>query len=54
MMYHPKTGKPVKADTYKKHLALKNKGYVHSAPKKKAPKRESFNEAVERRVGGGY
>ena len=35
MMYDPKTGKGVKADTYEKHLALKKKGYVHSKPKKK-------------------
>jgi len=47
MMYDPKTGKGVKADTYEKHLALKNKGYVHSKPKKK---RKSFSEAVESRL----
>ena len=35
MMYDPKTGKGVKADTYEKHLALKKKGYGHSKPKKK-------------------
>lgn len=40
MMYDPKTGKGVKADTYEKHLALKKKGYGHTKPK-------SFTEAVE-------
>ena len=69
-MYHPKTGKAVAAKTYEQHLALKKKGYGHSAPKKKAAKKkaakkkaakkkaakkdESFTEAVERRMGGGY
>tara|TARA_R100001163_G_scaffold63986_2_gene57103 strand:- start:1443 stop:1652 length:210 start_codon:yes stop_codon:yes gene_type:complete len=55
MMFDPKTGKGVKADTYEKHLALKKKGYGHSAPKKKAAKkktakRESFTERVESRM----
>tara|TARA_A100001201_G_scaffold72474_4_gene66105 strand:- start:5191 stop:5400 length:210 start_codon:yes stop_codon:yes gene_type:complete len=55
MMFDPKTGKGVKADTYEKHLALKQKGYVHSAPKKKAAKkkaakRKSFTESVESRM----
>tara|TARA_Y100000817_G_scaffold252319_2_gene204900 strand:- start:786 stop:995 length:210 start_codon:yes stop_codon:yes gene_type:complete len=59
-MYHPKTGKAVAAKTYEQHLALKKKGYGHSAPKKKAAKKkttkkdESFTEAVERRMGSGY
>lgn len=64
-MFHPKTGKAVAAKTYEQHLALKKKGYGHSAPKKKAAKKkvakkkaakkdESFTEAVERRMGGGY
>ena len=44
MMYDPKTGKGVKADTYEKHLALKKKGYVHEKPKK------SFTEAVESKL----
>tara|TARA_A100001201_G_C4073549_1_gene196578 strand:- start:196 stop:372 length:177 start_codon:yes stop_codon:yes gene_type:complete len=44
MMYDPKTGKGVKANTYKKHLELKKKGYVHDKPKK------SFTEAVESRL----
>ena len=44
MMYDPKTGKGVKANTYKKHLELKKKGYVHEKPKK------SFTEAVESRL----
>ena len=43
MMYDPKTGKGVKADTYEKHLALKKKGYGHTKPK-------SFSEAVESRL----
>ena len=57
-------------ETYEQHLALKKKGYGHSAPKKKATKKkatkkkaakkkaakkdESFTEAVERRMSGGY
>jgi len=62
-MYHPKTGKAVAAKTYGQHLALKKKGYGHSAPKKKASKKTakkptkksaSFTEAVEQRVRGGY
>jgi len=32
MMYDPKTGKGVKAKTYKDHLALKEKGYTHKKP----------------------
>ena len=61
-MYHPKTGKAVATKTYEQHLALKKKGYGHEAPKKKAAtktakkttkKRESFTDAVERRMGGG-
>ena len=47
MMYDPKTGKAVKANTYEKHLELKKKGYVHSKPKNK---RKSFSEAVESRL----
>ena len=59
-MYHPKTGKATVAKTYEQHLALKKKGYGHSAPKKKAPKKkaakknESYSDAVERRMKGGY
>ena len=34
MMYDPKTGKSVKADTYAKHLELKKKGYGHSKTEK--------------------
>tara|TARA_R100000234_G_C5003167_1_gene181277 strand:- start:2962 stop:3141 length:180 start_codon:yes stop_codon:yes gene_type:complete len=51
MMYDPKTGKGVKASTYKKHLELKKKGYTHTKPKKK---RKSFAEAVESRMKSGY
>lgn len=51
MMYDPKTGKGVKAGTYKKHLELKKKGYTHTKPKKK---RKSFTEAVESRMNKSY
>jgi len=58
MMYHSKTGKASRANTYEQHLALKKKGYGHSDPKKKKKKtsrvRDSFPEAVERRLKGGY
>jgi hypothetical protein len=43
MMYDPKTGKAVKANTYEKHLELKKKGYGHAKPK-------SFTKAVEDRL----
>jgi len=33
MMYNPKTKKGKKAKTYKEHLALKKKGWGHTAPK---------------------
>jgi len=46
-MYHPKTGATYHAKTYAQHLAYKKKGYVHRKP---ASKRESFTEAVERRM----
>ena len=42
-----KGNKAVKANTYAKHLELKNKGYGHTKPKKK---RNSFSEAVESRL----
>jgi len=32
MMYDPKTGKGVKANTYMQHVALDKKGYVHEKP----------------------
>ena len=51
MMYHPKTGKGVKATTYEKHLVLKKKGYKHTKPKKK---RKSFTEAVEHQLNKRY
>ena len=35
MMYDPKTGKSVKAETYKQHLELKDKGYTHEKPESK-------------------
>ena len=57
MMYHPKTGKASRANTYQQHLALQKKGYVHSPPKKKkntSRSRDSFPEAVEKRLKGGY
>ncbi len=34
-MMYSKSGKGVKAGTYKKHLELKKKGYGHTKPKKK-------------------
>ena len=33
-MYNLKTGKPARAGSYAKHLALKKKGYSHTKPKK--------------------
>ena len=53
-MYHPKTGEAVMANSFEKHLELKNMRYGHSKPaKKKAPKKtKSFTEAVESRLGG--
>lgn len=52
-MMYSKTGKGVKATTYKKHLELKKKGYGHTKPKKKKASK-SFTEAVESRMGSGY
>lgn len=49
MMSNPKTGKSDRANTYEQHLALSKKGYTHASPKRK-----SFTEAVEKRMGGGY
>ena len=34
-MMYPKKGKGVMANTYKKHLELKKKGYGHTKPKTK-------------------
>tara|TARA_Y100001972_G_C7379156_1_gene198873 strand:+ start:325 stop:471 length:147 start_codon:yes stop_codon:yes gene_type:complete len=34
-MMYSKSGKAVKANTHKKHLELKNRGYGHTKPKKK-------------------
>ena len=34
-MMYSKAGKGTKANTYKKHLELKKKGYGHTKPKKK-------------------
>ena len=34
-MMYSKSGKGVRANTYKKHLELKNKGYKHTKPKNK-------------------
>jgi hypothetical protein len=33
MMYDKKTGKPIKAETYKQHMQLKEKGFTHEKPK---------------------
>ena len=38
MMYHPKTGKGTKAETYEQHLKLKKMGYGHSKKKKTTKK----------------
>ena len=35
MMYDSKTGKSIKAETYKQHLELKDKGYTHEKPESK-------------------
>ena len=32
MMYDKKTGKSIKAETYKQHLDLKEKGFTHEKP----------------------
>ena len=32
VMYDKKTGKPIKAETYKQHLELKEKGFTHEKP----------------------
>jgi len=55
-MYNPKTGKSSRADTYAQHIALGKRGYVHSSSKKKKPSRvrNSFPDAVEKRLKGGY
>ena len=39
MMYDKKSGKGVRAGTFKKHLDLKKKGYGHTKPKKKTVKK---------------
>ena len=31
-MYHPKTGKVYRVNTYDQHLMMKKKGYAHSKP----------------------
>ena len=61
VMRHPKTGKSSRANTYDQHIALGKKGYVHSSSKKKKKKkkkssrvRDSFPDAVEKRLKGGY
>ena len=63
-MYHPETGEVVMANTFEKHLELKNMNYGHKAPKKKAAKKKvakkktakrktkSFTAAVESRMSG--
>jgi len=49
-MYHPKTGEVQAVKTYAQHLSLKKKGFSH-----RTPQRESYTEAVDRRMrGGGY
>jgi len=43
MMYDPKTKKGKKAKTYKEHLALKKKGWEHTAPKAQVGNLINFN-----------
>jgi len=31
-MFHPKTGKVYRANTYNQHLSMQKRGYVHSKP----------------------
>jgi len=52
-MYHPKTGEAVMANSFEKHLKLKEMGYGHSKPAKKKSK-TSFTDTVNKRMGGGY
>ena len=57
VMRHPKTGKSSRANTYAQHIALGKRGYVHSSSKKKKKTsrvRDSFPDAVEKRLKGGY
>tara|TARA_R100001224_G_C4009967_1_gene145809 strand:+ start:1118 stop:1333 length:216 start_codon:yes stop_codon:yes gene_type:complete len=62
MMYHPKTGKGTKAETYEQHLKLKKMGYGHSkkekttkkSSKKKKKNKTSYADAVNKRMSGGY
>ncbi len=49
MMYHPKTGKSVKADKEEDHLKLAKKGYVHSKDEVK----ESFKHYTVRHKPSG-
>ena len=44
MMYDPKTGKGVKANTYMQHIALDKKGYVHEKPEIKEDLRKWFGK----------
>ena len=44
MMYDPKTGKGVKANTYMQHVALDKKGYVHEKPEIKEDLRKWFGK----------
>lgn len=53
-MRHPKTGKSSRANTYAQHIALGKRGYVHSSKKKTSRVRDSFPDAVEKRLKGGY
>ena len=57
MMYDPKTGKSEKTDTEKRHLELKNKGWVHEKPdleeaKKKKACKPSKGKRFAKRVDG--
>ena len=53
-MYHPKTGEAVMANSFEKHLELKNMKYGHSKPAKKKKSKTSFTDTVNKRMGGRY
>ena len=53
MMYDPKTGKGVKANTYMQHVALDKRGYVHEKPEIKEDLRKWFGKGKTGGAGGG-
>ncbi|QDP55802.1 MAG: hypothetical protein Tp1100SUR639781_15 [Prokaryotic dsDNA virus sp.] len=52
MMYDKKSGKGVRAGTFKKHLDLKKKGYGHTKPKAKK-KMMAGGMAKKKMMAGG-